>query len=311
MLKRPLPPEPTKPTEHPYPLLIYFLSSSTQAGALTIVSVPLDKAMYLSQIHRRPVLRKANFIAPYQGSLQTVVQKCIFGSTYFIAQDEGRVHLFPLMAEHLNGGKTVGDLSVGLFAGASNGILGNPLSTVKYHAWCDDKAKYLPTAREMWKHGRWTFYLNGTPASALRDSLFGMLYEGSRGFFHQKLVVSQQTPCPDSRLLDFGINSTSGILASILSSPINYARNKQHHHAQQALKNHTPLKPQPSTPALLSSLYAESKKEKTPLARLNFLANACNMKWIPLRVGGGMALSQFIYEEAKEFYEARLPMKKP
>lgn len=60
------------------------VSGVAQAGMLS----PLDRALYLSMVERRPLLQRANWAAPYQGILQTISHRTLSGSLYYVLQDE-------------------------------------------------------------------------------------------------------------------------------------------------------------------------------------------------------------------------------
>ena len=89
--------EPATPP-HSYLAKIYFLSSMTQGVISTGLFNPFYRALFLAQIHDRAYWRKPNFNQPWQGGLQAMALKCLFGSTFYAAQDEGRMYLLP----HLN-----------------------------------------------------------------------------------------------------------------------------------------------------------------------------------------------------------------
>jgi hypothetical protein len=130
---------------------------------------PWDRALYLSVTHRRAFLHRENFIRPYQGLSQTLVQRSLSTGLYFPLEDLFMsVFQSPVMA--------------GQVAGLANGLLLNPLACVKYQIWghCEPNRAFMQQARSMMRNGGVAVFFRGAPATCLRDSVFGATFSGLR-----------------------------------------------------------------------------------------------------------------------------------
>ncbi|HSW70516.1 MAG TPA: hypothetical protein VLH77_00880 [Gammaproteobacteria bacterium] len=280
--------------------LIYFLSSLSTGVITTGIFNPMDRALYLAIIKKRPLWVKANFVSPYQGCLSAMGQKSIFGSLYYITQDQAKIHLQPYLLTQLHSGEVVANIGVGCFAGSIHAIFSNPLNSVKYQTWGDDEACYLKTAQKMWKMKQLEPFIRGTRATIYRGITFGSIYEVLRNLLRQKLNP-EETQKPQNKLMtvDFAANTTSAILSTIAASPFNYARNIQYKMPLQ--------QPAPTVKEILISTHKESKTQnKTLLSRINFFSKTFQLGWGTVRVGVGIATGQIIFDEAKKQFTKHL-----
>jgi hypothetical protein len=78
------------------------------------------------------------------------------------------------------------------------------------------------------------------------------------------------------------------MLATILSSPLNYVRNV-HYATEPSVKSK-------STQRILKELWIESTKEGSIVRRMRFLQTKLRIGWGTARVGCGMAVGSKIYE---------------
>jgi hypothetical protein len=94
---------------------------------------PWDRALYLSVMHHRPFLKMENFRNPMAGVMQTIAQRAISGGLYFPLEDI----FLELISRKCNQNNSLAFLrhythfTAGLLAGSINGLLINPLSSVK------------------------------------------------------------------------------------------------------------------------------------------------------------------------------------
>ena len=161
------------PPQTAFPTLAASLSSAS-CGVLSGMLVtgllnPWDRALYLSVTHRRAFLHRENFIRPYQGLSQTLVQRSLSTGLYFPLEDLFMsVFQSPVMA--------------GQVAGLANGLLLNPLACVKYQIWghCEPNRAFMQQARSMMRNGGAAVFFRGAPATCLRDSVFGATFSGLR-----------------------------------------------------------------------------------------------------------------------------------
>ena len=144
---------------------------------------PWDRALYLSIKEERPFLSKANFVNPFAGVSQTILQRSISAGLYFPLEEifADRLvssELFGTTSKEIQNNRTLIALMAGLLAGASNGIIMNPLAAVKYSFWGAAEAEryktFAETAVEMFKKGGLRIYFVGAAATVSRDLVFGM-----------------------------------------------------------------------------------------------------------------------------------------
>jgi hypothetical protein len=155
---------------------------------------PWDRALYLSVLHSRPFLHRANFIHPYTGFAQVIFQRTLSGGLYFPLFDAVQppmrdfiaTHIMPLH-QHRHGpdaARLAAEQSAllhclcGNFAGGVSGILLNGLTAVKYASW-DSKngtPSFFATARAMYAAGGLSPFTKGISATVVRDSVFGGMF---------------------------------------------------------------------------------------------------------------------------------------
>lgn len=148
---------------------------------------PWDRALYLSIKEERAFLNRANFVNPFAGVSQTIFQRSISAGLYFPLEEifADRLvssELFGTTSKEIQNNRTLIALMAGLLAGASNGILMNPLAAVKYSFWGAKEAEryktFAETAVEMFKKGGLRIYFVGAAATVSRDLVFGEFASG-------------------------------------------------------------------------------------------------------------------------------------
>ncbi len=288
--------------QHEQPFKKYLLSSLIQSVVSTLLFHWFDRAFYLATIHKRPMWNSANFVSPFQGCLQAISFKFCFGSIYYIAQQEARNHIYPVVAIQFNGGAILANIAVGGFAGTVNALFTNPTSAIKSQMWGNDYAQFTPTAKKMWAAGKAEPFIRGVRPTIYRDMIFGSSYEVIRSVLHKMFLPERQGKKTQGGVLttDFACNTTSGIIATLLSSPHNYAKNMQY----KAL----PHQPMPSVTEIFRSLYQESRQQSGSLLRqLTFFGLRFNPHWGMLRTGAGMGAGQAIFDTVHAWDTARSP----
>ena len=109
-------------------------SGLLQAGVFN----PWDRALYLSVKHERAFLHMDNFRNPMAGVFQTLFQRAISTGLYFPLEDIFAHHA-QKMKEKSSGTRKLSIMSsdamltfmAGTFAGACNGIMMNPIASIK------------------------------------------------------------------------------------------------------------------------------------------------------------------------------------
>jgi hypothetical protein len=171
----------------------------------------------------------------------------------------------------------------GQAAGALIGALLSPIAVVKYHMWGqDDKTRtVMGTARKMLRErGSSRVFFRGFYATILRDAAFGGVFALLRWQHADKTGGTS-----------FSSSAFAAAIATIVSSPFNYARNVQFD---------TPAKARSlSVFAALRHLTTRVGQKVGVLEKASYVQNRLRLGWGTLRVSSGMALTSELYESCK------------
>ncbi len=237
------------------------------------------RALYLSVKDKRPFLHRDNWRNPWQGWMQTSVQRVVSSGLYFALQ--GIICDFVLahpVAEGLS--PTARALGVGLLAGSLNGALLNPIAAIKYHQWgLGTASTWRGAVRHAWSGGGFAPFLKGISATMTRDTVFGGCYEVTR----RHAVTLLPAHSSDARW-QFLVNMSSAALATVLSSPFNYVRSMQY----ATPPNQTPHRAWPQ----LLRLWANARTQPRPLV---YVRQRLRVGWGTARVAVGMAMAQYVF----------------
>lgn len=247
---------------------------------------PWDRALYLSVKNNKPFLSIENFIAPYQGFSQAVVQRAFLGSIYYIMQGELKCYMHPYLRQHLGASEPIAQFCIGISAGSMSGLLTNSISAIKYHTWGQDNRAFFSSIREMRSLGGYKPFIKGTSATIGRDAIFGSTYEVSRHLLRTKFpILNEDTKSHP----DFLYNSIAAGLATITSGPLNYVRSVQY----ATPPNEKP----PTTLEALKNVWHQSKKhEQLSFGRIRFFQQQFRVGWGTGRVALGMAVGQKVFD---------------
>ena len=241
---------------------------------------PWDRALYLSVINNRNFLNRENFRSPMSGVLQTIAQRTISSGLYFPLED---ISVQFLQSLNTNISKSFLMFLAGLLAGSANGIIVNPLASVKYQYWgkieCGNE-NFWSTSAKMFKTGGFRVFFVGSMATLQRDLIFGGTFAYIR---HELFNQSKKDKS------GFSTNLIAGSIATILSSPYNYVRNI--HYA-------TPPEQKPMTSSeVLYKLFITdiSTLELSTKEKLVYLQRRLRIGWGTARVGCGMAFGSMVY----------------
>eukprot|EP00051_Salpingoeca_urceolata_P011651 m.144681 g.144681 ORF g.144681 m.144681 type:complete len:310 (-) comp17201_c0_seq6:178-1107(-) len=254
-------------------------SGTVQAGLLT----PWDRALYLSVKEHNRFLSKTNWIKPYEGFLQTIVQRTFSGGIYFVLQGILETSLQPIMQEHYSRAQV--SFVVGTLAGVGNGLLLNPLSVVKYHMWGNSHVDtFGSTSRDLWKRGGLAPFFKGVRSTVYRDVVFGITYEVGR---HKLFDLTGG--CDEmGHTRTLACNFVAAFSATLFSAPLNYVRNIKYATPPQ----HRP----PSIRQALVDLVRASQQKAHPAL---YLQERLRIGWGSARVATGMVVGQFVFELAQ------------
>ncbi|WP_419419192.1 MC/SLC25 family protein [Legionella sp. D16C41] len=286
---------------------VSFVSGLATGSLLAGVFNPWDRALYLAIKEIRPFLSKENFTAPYQGFSQALLQRAFLGGIYYIAQSQLNQSIYPYLRNQLEVSEPVAQFAVGAVAGSISACLTNSISAVKFHTWGQENRSFFSSAREMAKAGGFKPFVKGTGATMARDIAFGGTYEVMRKMLYDSFAKENSTTnSKDNSSLKFLCNMASAGAATVISGPLNFARNIQY----ATPPNQKP----PTTFAVLRSLWREAKTYETPLNKARFFQDRIKVGWGTARVAVGMTVGQtffdYVNDKLNEAQSAE-PSKKP
>jgi hypothetical protein len=135
----------------------------------------------------------------------------------------------------------------------------------------------------MFKAGGIKPFFVGTTATISRDAMFGAIFAGLRHMY-----LADRSVEATSQSQAFVINMMSALVATALSSPLNYVRN---------IHYSTPISSQKydSFGFILRNLHTQIKNEPTLLRRIILLQERLQIGWGTARVSCGMAFGAHVY----------------
>ena len=257
------------------------ISGAVQAGALS----PIDRALYLSVFHHRPFLSAANFVKPFHGALNAVTYRVTSASLYLGLQDIATLSV----GLYLVTSDVTQRALVGVFAGTTNGVLLNHLQAIKYQMWTTNQPTTIHTVKFMYNKGGIKSFTNGMTVNVGRDGCFGITYETTRHVLSR--IVRGGSKESKNQFVDALTNCTAAGLGTIISSPLNYARNLKY--------GTTPGHAVPTVAHLLNELVDSVRKKRTLREKMTLLQARLVLGWGTARVAFGMTLGQGIFDLAK------------
>lgn len=261
---------------------------------------PVDQALYLMILHRRPFLSRANFANPWEGFSQAVVIRTLSGGMFYPLFDVWNGALSKLLLPTVWAVPAFTCIVAGQLTGFTNAILMNPFNAVKYQMWGKPMQSMRNTAHQMWREHGIRAFTTGMGVTALRDAVFGGIYAGVRRTFSERLM-SSAGPCAAATekrhtgVQAMAIDVSAGAMATAFSSPLNYARNMKfaNLHTQEP----------PGIKAALAQLGREvlaRHRCEGPFLAASYLQHRLGLGWGAARVGVGMGFGQQLYNFAME-----------
>jgi len=243
---------------------------------------PWDRGLYLSIINNRNFLRKENFLRPYQGLTQTLLVRSVSTGLYFPFEQMTRQKL-----DQVPISQNARNMAGGCLVGAMTALVLNPLNLVKYHSWStSDHTRFTESWRNMYRNAGVFGFSRGCYSALLRDMIFGTTFSGLR---------NQRRLSNDEKLTRLSVNALSCLVATTLSSPLNYSRNVQYATSSN--------KECPSILVILQDLKAKVYSEqKTSIRRLQGFQSHLRLGWGTARVAVGMSLIDLLYSALNEFH---------
>lgn len=108
------------------------LSCGVMAGLIQAgIFNPWDRALYLSVKNDRSFLHHENFINPFKGVMQTIIQRGLSAGLYFPLEEIYRDILILSNDTRPVVFRPFSTFIAGILAGSTNGLIMNPISAVK------------------------------------------------------------------------------------------------------------------------------------------------------------------------------------
>ncbi len=313
-----------------------FIGGFVQAGLFN----PWDRALYLSIKEERPFLHVKNFVNPFAGVSQTIFQRSISSGLYFpleeiFADMIVSSAIFGTSPSELAPNRTWIALYAGLLAGATNGLLMNPLAAVKYSFWgaTESDRGFLHTAKEMFQRGGLRIFFVGSAATVTRDLVFGAFYgvlrhelpwikqaiwpkltSTSSQFFSSTMNTknspgistdkdSSTSTDGTPRSTTIGATRDSRIVLqlkptfgmNLIAASIATIISAPWNYVRNVHYS-TPIGEKPvGTLTILRQLWCQAMQEKTIIGKMFHLQRQLRIGWGTARVGCGMAFSSHVY----------------
>lgn len=261
-------------------LVCGLVSGVAQAGVFN----PMDRALFLSVKNRTPFLSVENWRHPYQAFLQTVGGRAVSGGLYFPLE-----HLFMstfIQDEEHNSPLT--SFLAGTAAGATNAMILNPLSAIKYKTWGRDAHRgMMQEAMRMYKRGGLRPFTYGLKPTIMRDVVFGGTYTLLRLQLTQRNKYSSEH--------QWFANICAAALATLASGPLNLVRNVQY--ATPSSETHVP-----TIKEVMLTLRTEVSQLPSWQGKVLHVQERLRIGWGTARVAMGMAFAHYVYDLTMEHY---------
>ncbi len=273
-----------------------FVAGLVTAGLLN----PWDRALYLSVKEARSFFHPLNWTSPYQGFTQALFQRAATSGLYFPLEQWCIVALTDnsLLATR----PAFRGWFAGCMAGSINGVAFNWIAAVKYASWGrpEHERSFRQTANSLWRRGGVKPFLRGTVPTIMRDVVFGGAFSGVRGALlvrkeqrRQVYDASHRSSVLSEELQTFLSNFGSAGAATVLSSPLNYARNMQYA---------TPAdQPCRTVGQLLKDLQTDATGRGSVLDGVRYVNTRLRVGWGTLRVAAGMALTANLFDRCQAY----------
>ncbi|GBG32573.1 Hypothetical Protein FCC1311_087982 [Hondaea fermentalgiana] len=268
-----------------------FTSGLVAGMTSSVVFCPVDRALFLAHVHKRPFLCESNFEKPFQSVNTVILQRVISSGLCFPLEDAVRRNC-PVGDR----GSFAHNFVSGTISGSLIAMVTNPLASITFQKWsAQHPGSMLRVASIMFKTGGLACFNRAIVTTLGRDFIWGGAFSCLRHELPKHLATAKQ-PIVDPRTgvqlagaVSFFSNVIAAAVATLISSPLNYARNLQYAHdlSQGHLR----------TSAVFVNLWREANEHKaaTQESRALFLARRLTIGWGTLRVSVGIAFSSQVY----------------
>ena len=179
---------------------------------------PVDRALYLAVIKSRSLFVAANWSTPLTGVGISCVQRTLSVGLFFPLEDLFR----PVIESHIASPHVAASLA-GIGCGLFSAVTLNPIALVKYNSWRTSNSldRIIQEGMRTVHTNGWRYLGRAVGSTILRDSTFGATYSFLRhvDFRNGEFLSRSQGPATEC---------AAAVIATILSSPFNYARNMQY-----------------------------------------------------------------------------------
>ena len=179
---------------------------------------PVDRALYLAVIKSRSLFVAANWSTPLTGVGISCVQRTLSVGLFFPLEDLFR----PVIETHIASPHVAASLA-GIGCGLFSAVTLNPIALVKYNSWRTSNSldRIIQEGMRTVHTNGWRYLGRAVGSTILRDSTFGATYSFLRhvDFRNGEFLSRSQGPATEC---------AAAVIATILSSPFNYARNMQY-----------------------------------------------------------------------------------
>ena len=231
---------------------------------------PVDRALYLSVIKSRSLFVAGNWTTPLTGVGIDCVQRTLSVGLFFPLEDFFR----PVVERHVSSSHVAASVA-GIGCGLFSAVTLNPITIVKYNSWRTSNSldRIIQDGMHTVQTNGWRYLGRGVGTTILRDSTFGATYSFLRhiDFRTGEFLSHSQGPATEC---------AAAAIATILSSPLNYARNMQYG------------APGP-TPRVVDILWALTLE--TRLRGLGHLIQRLQLIYAPFRTAFAMAFGAACY----------------
>jgi len=267
---------------------VSFLSGLTAGVAQAGLFNPYDRALYLSVKNGIPFLSKENFHRPYQGFFQSVGHRALSGGLYYPLEHFFVSLLPPEAAMDTGSYGAIYNFAAGTAAGSLNAIVCNPISAVKYKTWGRDVSRgMVRESLDMLRIGGIRPFCNGLIPTVARDFVFG----GTYTFLRFELQYRLQLGLEYQHIANF----MAATFATILSGPLNLARNLQYATSSKEVAD--------SVRVVLAQFTKEVIQCPSWYERCRHIQNRLRIGWGTARVALGMTFGHYVYDTLVGIYE--------
>jgi len=268
--------------------MVSFLSGLAAGVAQAGLFNPFDRALYLSVKNQIPFLSQRNFQSPYQGFFQSVGHRALSGGLYYPLEHFFVSMLPPEAALDTGSSGALYNFAAGTAAGSVNAVICNPISAVKYKTWSREVSRgMVREALDMLRIGGIRPFCNGLIPTVARDLVFGGIYTFLRFELQYRLQLGLE--------YQYVANFTAATLATILSGPLNLARNVQYATSSRHVAD--------SVRDVLAKFSDEIFQRPSWYEKCRHVQNRLRIGWGTARVALGMTFGHYVYDTLVGIYE--------